>query len=178
MESLDYDANVTSENLNHSIDRIKVETRTLATMLAILSYYAKHEKHEKHESLIIETIERLATATRVGGTVVFLAMSRIPAIVGFYSAGISSVMRNNYKFLNRLFTKIRVKPIHYYQERFLEFSLPRELNDTFRYINSAFNSRHPFEQKFMHLYICEIYNESKLIFNELKVMEYCDIFEL
>ncbi|MGA4497900.1 SIR2 family protein [Bacillus bombysepticus] len=175
MDSLDYDADVTSENLNLSIDRIKVETRTLATMLAILSYYAKHEKHE---SLIIETIERLTTATRVGGTVVFLAMSRIPAIVGFYSAGISSVMRNNYKFLNRLFTSIRVKPIHYYQERFLEFSLPRELNDTFRFINSTFNSRHPFEQKFMHPYICEIYNESKLIFNETETTEYYDIFEL
>ncbi|MED0963295.1 SIR2 family protein [Bacillus paramycoides] len=176
IKSLDYHAEVNSETVAEYTETIKEKARTLAIMLAILTYYSNEDKHE---SLIVETLERLTTAKISDGMSAYTCLSKIPAIVGFYSAGISSVMKKKYKLLNKLFMNIRVKTILHSHEKFLEFTSPAgNLQDVIQMMYPGKNFHLPFETKFMQPYMCEIYNESKLIFDDHEMNEYYDIFEL
>lgn len=175
IKSLDYYGEVTSEALMKYVEKIKEETRTLSIMLAILTYYSSEDKHE---SLIVETLERLTMAEINSGTLSYICLSKIPAIVGFYSAGISSVMKKKYKLLNKLFMNIRVRTTLHRQESFLSFTSPiGDLHRVFQMMYPQNKWHLPFETKFMQPYMCEIYNESKIIFDEHEMNEYYDIFE-
>ncbi|WP_229188719.1 SIR2 family protein [Bacillus cereus] len=133
IKSLQSPAESTSEIMKEYIETIKEKTRTLAIMLSILTYYSNNETHE---SIICETLERLTTAKATNGMRAYICFSKLPAIVGFYSAGIASVMKNNYKF----FMDIRVRTELYRRESFLKFAGPNgDIYSGFKQIYSEKN---------------------------------------
>lgn len=176
IKSLQSPAESTSEIMKEYVETIKEKTRTLAIMLSILTYYTNKETHE---SIICETLERLTTAKATNGMRAYICFSKLPAIVGFYSAGIASVMKNNYKLLNKLFMNIRVRTELYRRESFLKFAGPNgDIYSVFKQIYSEKDWKLPFEKMFMQPYMCEIYNETKLTFDEEELKDHYDIFEL
>ncbi|MCU5667062.1 hypothetical protein FC698_04815 [Bacillus cereus] len=176
IKSLQSPTETTSEIMKEYVETIKEKTRTLAIMLSILTYYSNNETHE---SIICETLERLTTAKATYGMRAYICCSKLPAIVGFYSAGIASVMKNNYKLLNKLFMDIRVRTDLYRRESFLKFAAPNgDIYSVFKQIYSEKDWVLPFEKMFIQPYMCEIYNETKLTFDEQELKDHYDIFEL
>lgn len=176
IKSLHSPAESTSETMKEYVETIKEKTRTLSILLSILTYYCNNETHE---SIICETLERLTTAKVTHGLLPYICFSKLPAMVGFYSAGIAAVMKKNYKLLNKLFMDIRVRTDLYRSESFLEFTGSN--GDTyiiFKELYSEKNWKLPLEKMFMQPYMCEIYNESKLTFDEQELKDHYDIFEL
>lgn len=176
IKSLDYNVNVTTDTMIEYIEQIKEKTRTLSIMLTILTYYVKDKKHE---SIIFETLERLTTAQATEGVNSYIQLSKLPAIIGLYCAGIAAVMKKNYKILNKLFTEIRVRTDLYRPQTFLEFTgSSGEIHYTFDSLYSGTRYLLPFEKTFMHPYMYEIYSNSKLTFDEKEFSDYYDTFEL
>lgn len=176
IKSLDYTANVNPETMKEYIEKIKEHTHTLSIMLTILTYYAKDKKHE---SLICETIERLTTAEAKEGMTTYICFSKLPAIVGLYSAGIAAVMKKNYKLLNKLFTEISLRSSLYGSTTFIEFA--GSSGEIYRAFNSLYSQHRyhlPFHQMFMHPFMHKIYANSKLTFDEQELNDYYDTFEL
>ncbi|OTY05519.1 SIR2 family protein [Bacillus thuringiensis] len=177
LNSLDFKANPTSDTPTEYVEIIKEKSRTLSIMLAILTYYSRNDKHE---SIIIETLERLTTTRVHEGITSFNCLSKLPAIIGLYSTGIAAVMKENYTLLHNFFTKTEVRSnIYNIEESFLEFTGSKG------YINKAFKGIHtdgdwllPFEAKFMHPYMREIFVDSKLTFDIQELNNHYDAFEL
>ncbi|MDA2643531.1 SIR2 family protein [Bacillus cereus] len=176
IRSLDFNVSATSETKGEYIEKIKEKSRTLAIMLTILTYYSRNKKHE---SIITETLERLTTAMTREGVTTFICFSKLPAIIGLYSAGIAAVMKKNYKLLNKLFMEIRVRTNLYRPETFLEFTASSgDIYIAFRDLYSEKRWHLPFEKMFMQPYMCDIYANSKLTFDEQELNNHYDIFEL
>ncbi|SDZ43158.1 SIR2 family protein [Bacillus sp. 166amftsu] len=175
IKSLDFNVSATSVIMKEYVEKIKEKSRTLSIMLTILTYYSRNKKHE---SIITETLERLTTAMAQEGITTFICLSKLPAIIGLYSAGIAAVMKKNYKLLNKLFTEIRVRTNLYRPETFLGFT--GSSGDIYIAFRSLYEERlHlPFETKFMQPYMCDIYANSKLTFDEQELNDHYDIFEL
>ncbi|QBJ66776.1 hypothetical protein C3496_10475 [Bacillus anthracis] len=174
VKSLDYNANVNPETMKIYIEQIKEKTHTLSIMLTILTYYAKDKKHE---SLICETIERLTTAEANEGMTKYICFSKFPAIIGLYSVGIAAVMKKNYKLLNKFFTEISMRSNLYGYSTFIEFTGSNgEIYTTFKDLYPLHQA--PFEEMFLHPFMCEVYANSKLTFDERELNNYYDTFEL
>ncbi|MCU4835385.1 SIR2 family protein [Bacillus cereus] len=176
IKSLDFTGSATSETMKEYIEEIKENSRTLSIMLTILTYYSRNKKHE---SIITETLERLTTAMAQEGITTFICLSKLPVIIGLYSAGIAAVMKKKYKLLNKLFTEIRVRTNLYRPENFLEFTGSNgDLYITFRDLYSEKMWHLPFEKMFIQPYMCEIYANNKLTFDEQELNNHYDTFEL
>ncbi|MDA2111932.1 SIR2 family protein [Bacillus cereus] len=168
--------NHTTEDKKEHIEIIKEKARTLAVLLTILTYYSKKETHE---SIICETLQRLTTAKNTTGTDFYRCCSKLPAVIGLYSTGIAATMKKNYKLLNRLFTEIRIRTHINRPENFLEFTGSYgSIHITFNDLYEKEKYIYPFEKMFVHPYMSEIYNISKLTFDEQEQDEYYDTFEL
>lgn len=155
--------NHTTEDKKEHIEIIKEKARTLAILLTILTYYSKKETHE---SIICETLQRLTTAKNTTGTDFYRCCSKLPAVIGLYSTGIAATMKKNYKLLNKLFTEIRIRTHINRPESFLEFTGSYgSIHRTFNGLYEKENHIHPFEKIFVHPYMSEIYNTSKLTFD-------------
>ncbi|MHA4413301.1 SIR2 family protein [Bacillus cereus] len=175
IKSLDFRLSATPNIKEEYIEKIKEKSRALSIMLTIISYYSRNKKHE---SIITETLERLTTANAREGITTFICLSKLPAIIGLYSAGIAAIMKKNYKLLNKLFTDIRVRTNLYRPETFLEFTgSSGDIYITFRDLYGE-RLHLPFETKFMQPYMCDIYADSKLTFDEQELIDYYDVFEL
>ncbi|PFB14630.1 SIR2 family protein [Bacillus cereus] len=177
LKSLDFQMAPTSNIPKEYVEIIKEKSRTVSILLAILSYYSKNDKHE---SIIIETLERLTTTRVHDGITTFTCLSKLPAIIGLYSAGIAAVMKENYTLLNKIFTEVEVRTNLYDpEETFLNFTGSRgDIFIAFNNIHKEGNWKLPFEAKFMHPYMCEVYVDSKLTFDIQELNNHYDVFEL
>ncbi|MGN4421140.1 SIR2 family protein [Bacillus cereus group sp. MYBK249-1] len=168
--------NHTTKDKKEHIEIIKEKARTLAILLTILTYYSKTETHE---SIVCETLQRLTTAKNTTGTDFYRCCSKLPAVIGLYSTGIAATMKKNYKLLNRLFTEIRIRTHINRPENILEFTGSYgSIHITFNGLYEKEKYINPFEKMFVHPYMSEIYNTSKLTFDEQELDEYYDTFEL
>ncbi|WP_336747681.1 SIR2 family protein [Bacillus cereus] len=166
---------ITSKDTQEHIETIKEKASTLTTMLTILTYYSNKETHE---SLICETLERLTTATNITGTRFYRYSSKLPTIIGLYSIGISAIMKKKYKLLNKVLTEVRVKINTYPQQNFLEFTgTSGEIHTYFKELYPKTNYNMPLQEMIILPYMCKIFADSKLTFDEQELIEHYDILE-
>lgn len=175
IKSLDFQSYSTSATLREYVEKIKEKSRTLSLMLTILTYYSRNERHEE---IIIEALERLTTVKSQEVLPSFVCLSKLPAIIGLYSVGIAAVMKKNYKLLKKVFTEIKVSTNSHYPGAFLEFTGSYGISIAFRELYSKEQRHLLFEEMFMHPYMCEIYANSILTFDEQELNNYYDTFEL
>jgi hypothetical protein len=102
------DGPVTGEALGQRLRQYEAALAVLLPVMSCVAYWSE----ERHDELLLTPLQRIANEPALeGGTIVWLALRRYPALLLFYAMGLTAVARQNTRFLARLLaTPVRLNP--------------------------------------------------------------------
>lgn len=173
--------------LKQNVMEVKEKVRTLAALISILAYNVETSKQEQ---LLIETLERLTSIRNYDkekGQYEMTALTilqQLPLQIILYSIGIALVKSRNYKLLNEIFVKPRVRDEAKKTIDFYIFASPYydgwgsdyTLENLFKEFYSKNATILPMEQ-FMNNYLQNIMLENKIMYDKEEYNIYYDYFE-
>lgn len=175
LEQIDYEGDTSREALQNLVKQIKNIGKPLNSLIATLAYF---ENSEMQRLLVKETLERFSDDfVRAYKHLLFGARQMLLNSI-YYSAGISLVMKRDYKRLNEIFTETIVRnKLHSNIVFHTYVSHNRGLSDLFKFLDQQ-NHRLPVENSFSLPYMKEIFLINQLVINEDELEIYFDVFEL
>lgn len=175
INKFDSNQEATIELMKQWIEEIKVIVKPISVLSSILAYYGKSDYQER---LLIETLERFTSIKNNGGRVSLLGLKQLPLQAIFYSMGISLTMRRNYKLLDEIMMKPKVRDrLHSRQDFSWYISSQRYLHDAFQRLQPERQYHLPIEVMFTFPFIEEVFKESQLAFDSVEYMIHYDLFE-
>jgi hypothetical protein len=93
------DFNGSSDEHGHRLRQLEADTEMLLALVATTAYWGTPET----DNWWFDCIERFAQRRHVSGTTALIHLTRVPAILIAYTAGISAVAHNRYDLVVRLF---------------------------------------------------------------------------
>ncbi|TDL88732.1 hypothetical protein E2R55_16315 [Vibrio vulnificus] len=173
-EKINYNADITKEDVEQFVEEIKEKTRSLSSLISLLAYNVKTEKQVQ---LLFQTLERLTNFKNSSGKVVLLNLQQLPLQIILYSIGLGLVKSKNYEVLNKIFVYPKVREKHNKRMDFLTFISPyRGLQELFESIYTDKKYFLPMEE-FMKNYLINNLVENQLFFDYEEFNISYDIFE-
>lgn len=155
------------------VEKIKQVMTPISVLTSIVAFY----KGERYEQLLIETLERLTTLVEHSRTEVLLKLKELPIQGVFYSVGISLVKAENYKTLNSIFVKPKVRNRALNMFDFLYFMSPYRGLDEVGQLLSKSKMLLPFESNIMQPFMESIFIQNQLCISKEEIIINYDIFE-